>query len=101
MENSKSIMNEICGDITHIKKCQRCGKEKYWKGDDIHCPFQNGEFFADNWCCGQINEIRNLCRLGEDANDYGQRLQWRTWHNVACNGRYPNKRIFVAESMFS
>lgn len=53
----------------HITKCKRCGREKTWNGDDILCPFQNGEIFGDNWCCGQLAKIRLIIENATDKGD--------------------------------
>lgn len=45
-----------------MKPYSICGHEKYWNGDDPKCPFSSSEKFSDNnWNCGLINEIRDIC----------------------------------------
>jgi len=48
------------------EKCKRCGAQKDWQGSDIRCPFQRGRYFTpNNWNCGIIKRIRNICYGGE------------------------------------
>lgn len=58
-----------------INKCKRCGINKNWNSSDIRCPFQNSDKFGDNWNCGIINKIRDLCDLA--MNDKDNRLQYQ------------------------
>lgn len=58
-----------------VTKCKKCNCEKNWNGDNIECPFQNSEIFGNNWNCGIINEIRDLCELGMEGKDY--RIQYQ------------------------
>ena len=58
-----------------INNCEKCGLEKNWNGSDITCCFQNSEKFGDNWNCGLISKIRDLCELAMDGKDY--RLQYQ------------------------
>jgi len=64
----------------HITKCSRCGHEKSWNGSDILCPFQNGDIFADNWCCRQINKLRMICENAIDNKD-------SRFHHQYCEGQ--------------
>ena len=59
-----------------MSKCERCGREKTWQGDDPNCPFKNGDVFGDNWNCGQINKIRELCELAEETETYLMNYQY-------------------------
>jgi len=53
-----------------MKECKRCGISKNWSGSDIRCPFQDSEEFSDeNWNCGIINQIRELCELAMEGTD--------------------------------
>lgn len=42
--------------------CNKCNNEI--DIDDLTCSFQNSDTFGDNWGCGLISDIRDLC---EDA----------------------------------
>jgi hypothetical protein len=46
-----------------MKKCLKCDSAKTWTGDDIKCPFQDSEEFGNNWNCGLIIKIRQLCNI--------------------------------------
>jgi hypothetical protein len=59
-----------------MKECKRCGHKKTWSGDDIKCPFQNSDKFGDNWNCGVIGEIRNICEHAEEGVDYRLHYQY-------------------------
>lgn len=52
-----------------IKKCVKCGHVKNWSGDLITCPFQDSNKFGDNWNCGLIDKIRDLCDLAMQGKD--------------------------------
>lgn len=53
-----------------IKECNKCNCKKEWTGDDINCPFQDGDIFnSNNWNCGIIGKIRDLCDLAIESND--------------------------------
>jgi len=55
-----------------LVKCDRCGKEKDWKGSDIKCPFQESdEFSPDNWNCGMIGRVRALRPLAIEGKTPG------------------------------
>ena len=56
-----------------MTKCEKCECKKSWNGDDIICPFQNSQKFGDNWSCGIISKIKNLCNLAIENKDH--RLQ--------------------------
>ena len=49
-----------------ITKCKKCNTEKDWNGDDINCPFQENDEFGENWNCGTINKIREICNKEDD-----------------------------------
>lgn len=53
-----------------LKKCEKCGYKKYWDGSDINCPFQTEDVFGENWNCGVIGRIRDLCDKAMDGADY-------------------------------
>lgn len=58
-----------------MKTCRKCGQTKDWCGSDIKCPFQTSDKFGDNWRCGIIDKIRDLCNLAMDGKDL--RLQYQ------------------------
>lgn len=41
--------------------CKRCGQIKDWHGDEPKCPFAANDAFGENWNCGIINKVRDLC----------------------------------------
>ena len=49
--------------------CTKCGQNKTWKCDNPECPFSKGGVFGDNWNCGIINRIRNICEVAMDGRD--------------------------------
>ena len=59
-----------------MTKCKRCGREKTWNGDDPNCPFKDGDMFGENWNCGQINKIRELCEQAEMGNTFYMDYQY-------------------------
>ena len=59
-----------------MKKCKRCGYVKTWSGSDITCPFQDGDSFGENWNCGMINAIREICDMAGDGEDYRLHYQY-------------------------
>jgi len=60
-----------------IKNCSKCGYSKEWSGSDIECCFQDSTIFSQqNWNCGIINEIRDLCRKAIDEEDYRMAHQY-------------------------
>ena len=46
-----------------MNKCKKCGQEKFWNGSDITCSFQESDTFGENWNCGIVNQIREICEL--------------------------------------
>lgn len=47
--------------------CKVCNQVKDWNGDDPQCPFTDGDVFSeDNWNCGLINELMDICYEGNN-----------------------------------
>ena len=46
--------------INGIQKCEKCGRVKDWKGDDMKCAFDDNGFKVDNWRCGALLKLRQL-----------------------------------------
>lgn len=61
---------------TKITACEKCNCTKFWQGDAITCPFQNSDNFADNWNCGLISKIRQICELAMDGKDHRLHYQF-------------------------
>jgi hypothetical protein len=59
-----------------MKKCDKCGFGKTWSGSSIGCPFQSSDTFGDNWNCGAINKIRDLCDYACEKEDYRLHYQY-------------------------
>jgi len=59
-----------------IKECKICGYSKTWTGSDIDCCFQNSDTFGENWNCGLISQIRDLCELAMNEKDYRLHYQY-------------------------
>lgn len=59
-----------------INNCKKCNSKKDWDGDDILCPFQISEKFGNNWNCGIINKIRDLCELAMEGKDHRLHYQY-------------------------
>lgn len=47
--------------MTKLTECKKCGRTKTWSGDDITCPFQDNDKFGENWNCGIITKLREIC----------------------------------------
>lgn len=59
-----------------MKECKKCGHKKTWNGDDISCPFQTDSEFGDNWNCGIIGEIRDICEAAMNGEDHRLHYQY-------------------------
>lgn len=59
-----------------ISNCIKCGHKKTWDGSDIDCCFQDSDQFGDNWNCGLIGKIRNLCEVAMDSEDHRLKYQY-------------------------
>lgn len=59
-----------------INNCEKCNCKKNWNGSDITCPFQTSEKFGDNWNCGIIGKIRDLCELAMEGKDHRLHYQY-------------------------
>ena len=59
-----------------MKPCEKCGQIKDWNGDSPKCPFKTQNTFADNWNCGHINKIRDLCDTAMNGEDYRLHYQY-------------------------
>lgn len=53
----------------------KCNCEKTREGSDIECPFDKSDLFGNNWNCGVINKIRDLCEMA--SNKVDDRLQYQ------------------------
>jgi len=52
-----------------MNNCKICNIKKNWNGSDIICCFKDSQRFGDNWNCGLINRIRDLCKLAIEGKD--------------------------------
>ena len=74
-------MENPVDQLNKITSCQKCGHTKTWNGDDILCPFQTSTEFIDNWKCGIISQIRDLCEAGIDKQD-------NRFHHQSCDEQH-------------
>jgi hypothetical protein len=59
-----------------MKECIKCGLIKNWNGDDPNCPFQSSETFGENWNCGIINKVRDICDAAIEGKDHRLHYQY-------------------------